>query len=61
MHCALVIAQSHGPGQHGGILVIALAAIALVAWLVYLVRNRARKESGNGSDRDPERDRGAGR
>jgi hypothetical protein len=56
----LLIAQtSHGPGMHGGILVTAVVAIALVVAVVALIR-KGRSEARAGSDRDHESDPGPG-
>ena len=54
----LLLAQAgHGPGMHGGILVTALVAVAVVIGVVALVRRgRADREAGideRESDRGP--------
>lgn len=54
----LLIAQTnHGPGMHGGVVVMVLVAIAVVGGLVYLVKRRRRSDRDGASDRDPASDR----
>ena len=47
-----IAAVEHGPGMHGGVLVMALLAIALAAGVVYLVKRRKQEHGG------PMRERG---